>query len=144
MLKKAFLTKIDNPGALARTVEILLDRYNKRVYPVEENGKRYLPLRFVSDCLRAKLSYDNETGLITINYKDSIISILNGVITVDGSVYSADVPPRIYENRCYLSVKTLADIFNTNMYYDDKYTLITDYADVSEQDFNVLTALLEE
>lgn len=144
LLKKAFLTKIDEPSALARTVDILLDRYNKRVYPIEENGKRYLPLRFVSDCLRAKLSYDSATGLTTINYKDRNISISNDVITVDGSVYSADTVPRIYENRCYLSVKTLADVFNTNMYYDDKYTLFTDYADVTEQDFNVLTALLEE
>lgn len=144
LLKKAFLTKIDEPGALARTVEILIDRYNKRVYPMEEEGKRYLSLRFVSDCLRAKLSYDNATGLITINHNDRIISILNGVITVNGNVYSPDAAPRIYENRCYLSVKTLADIFNTNMYYDDKYTLLTDYADVTEQDFNVLTALLEE
>ena len=145
LLRSSYLTKLNSQKSMAYSIGVLVDRYNNTVCPIEKNGMRYLPLRFVADCFHAKIEYDEASKEITVIHKGRNIMISEtGEITIDGTTYQTDAPMMMLEGRCFLSIKTLADILNTNVYYDKNYTLVTDFYDVTEEDFRLLTQHMED
>ena len=81
------------------------------VAPVIKNSRTMLPARFVAENLGAKVSWDEEKGLVTITGKDVTILLTIGSdkATVNGKEVSLDSPAFIENSRTYTPVRFIAE-----------------------------------
>jgi carboxyl-terminal processing protease len=80
--------------------------------PFIENGRTYIPLRFVSESLGLTVQWQQETGEILVHQAGGAIVFTPGSSTVlkGGKEYSFDAPVIMRNNRSYLPVRFLLEL----------------------------------
>ncbi len=88
--------------------------------PLIHNGRTLVPLRFFSDAFGAEVEYDTRTRGITIRFQDKTISmqIGNHTVIVNGRQLRLDVPPWLIENRTFIPLRAISEIFGAEIEWD--------------------------
>jgi spore germination protein len=77
------------------------------------NGHTMVPLRFVieDEALQGSVGWDGNSGKVTISCrgKDFEFKIGSPTVLINGTSFSLDVPPYIYQDRTYLPLRFLAE-----------------------------------
>ena len=92
------------------------------VAPVIKNSRTMLPARFVAENLGAKVSWDEEKGLVTVTGKDVtiLLTIDSDKATVNGKEVSLDSPAFIENDRTYTPVRFIAEALGAKVEWLEK------------------------
>ena len=81
------------------------------VAPVLRNDRTMMPIRFVAESLGAKVEWDPNFRIVTVNSgkKQVIIHIGSDIAYVNGAIYNLDSPAYIENDRTYVPVRFVSE-----------------------------------
>lgn len=81
------------------------------VAPVLRNDRTMMPIRFVAESLGAKVEWDPDFRIVTVNSgkKQVIIHINSDIAYVNGAIYNLDSPAYIENDRTYVPVRFVSE-----------------------------------
>ncbi|MBQ7951074.1 MAG: hypothetical protein IJ278_05080 [Clostridia bacterium] len=91
------------------------------VAPVIVDGRTLVPVRIISENLKAKVDWNAEAREVTVS-KDGtniVLGIDYPFVTVNGETEAIDVAPQIIDNRTMVPIRFLSEKFNLEVLWDD-------------------------
>lgn len=85
-----------------------------------------VPIRFVSEAMKADVTWNgNEQEVTIVKGNDTIIShILSSKATLNGVMYTFDIPAMIKEDRTFVPLRFISELLNCDVEWDgDTYTV---------------------
>ncbi|NHM28128.1 copper amine oxidase N-terminal domain-containing protein [Desulfofundulus sp. TPOSR] len=100
-------------------------RVGDRVFDMDaeaftENGRTYVPVRYLGDALGAEIKWDGATQTVTL-VKDNVtvkLVVGNKAINVNDQPKQMDVAPLVRGGRTYLPARYVAEVFGYRMGWD--------------------------
>ncbi len=95
--------------------------YQMDAAPYIENGRAYVPLRYLADALKLGLTWDSATQAIKLSNGEQALTMVIGAkqITIGGDQQEVlNYPPVIKDGRTYLLAQLLAAYLNYNVAWD--------------------------
>ncbi len=88
--------------------------------PVIKYGRTLIPVRAITNGLKAQLEWDKETGTITITKDDITIVLTMGssVATVNGKEVELGAPADVINNRTYVPIRFIAETLKQKVDWD--------------------------
>lgn len=127
ILKSSVILKVDSPYASCYGTQKMLDESNKEVKAVVRDGRTLVPVRFLAENYGAKVSYNETTQSVFIQYHEKTCQIkLNDTqMMIDGQPFLLDVPAATIEDRTMLPLRVVAEnILGKIVHYDEANELI--------------------
>lgn len=95
--------------------------------PIVLNGTTYVPVRFVSDAMGAKLLFNGNTGQVTVLRGNKLMEMTLGQkdLILNGVLQSSEVAPIIRNNRTLIPVRLFSEKLGLKVGYDSKVKKIT-------------------
>ncbi|RCW44828.1 stalk domain-containing protein [Paenibacillus prosopidis] len=95
--------------------------------PIIFNGTTYVPVRFVSDAMGAKLLFNGNTGQITVLRGNKLMEMTLGKkdLILNGVLQSSDITPIVRNNRTLIPVRLFSEKLGLKVGYDPKLKKIT-------------------
>lgn len=86
-----------------------------------------VPIRFVSEAMKADVSWNGDEQKVTIvKGKDTIIShILSSKATLNGVMYTFDVPAMIKEDRTFVPLRFISEMLNCDVDWNEETYTVT-------------------
>lgn len=97
------------------------------VKPVTENGRTLVPIRAISESLKAEVTWDNATAIATIKKGETVIELRPGFdeAKVNGKTVKLDVPAMAVNGRIMVPLRFLSESFIAKVGYDSATKIIT-------------------
>ncbi len=97
------------------------------VDPVIENGRTLVPLRAIFEALGATVDWDDSTRTVTASKGSTkiVLTIGSNQATVNGKVYTLEVPARIINNRTLVPLRFIGEAFEEQVDWDGSTSTIT-------------------
>ena len=90
--------------------------------PVINSGRTYAPIRAIADSLGAeRVEWDNGTARVEIDNKVVTVSIGSKTAYVNGSAITMHGAAFIRNNRTFIPIRAMSDIFGAEVNWDDEY-----------------------
>jgi hypothetical protein len=121
-----------------------IDTTNSEVAPIVENGRTFVPLRFIGESLGAEVSWDGPTQTATLTTSDKTISLVIGKSTmiVNDKVIAIDAPAQIKNGRTLLPLRAISEALDQYVYYQKGFISIG--SEVHSYSQSERAALLDE
>lgn len=126
-LGNAVILLKDCPNAIVLGEVRPIDRDNVNVAPVIQNDYTLIPIRFVSESFGAQVSWDAaaETAHIISNNDEEIsFKIGEGKYKIDDKNMRLQTPAVIINDRTYVPLRVISEIFNKKLYWDEKGLIV--------------------
>lgn len=101
------------------------------VAPFIENGRTYLPIRYVAEALGVEdenIIWDGNNQEVTLRTWNNVVNLKvgsNKLIFNNNEIIDMDVVPVIRDNRVFLPLRPIAETLNFNVYWDEAGQIIT-------------------
>jgi len=121
--------KVDNPNAYAMGKKTYVDTANLDIKPIVQNGRTLVPVRFISENIGAKVSWNDATQTVGITTEAKYITLQLGSdqMIVDGNAVTLDVPAQEIGGRTLIPLRALVEALGKQVFWDDRgLILITD------------------
>ncbi len=147
-LEESIVLQIANSTAMVNGSLVKIDPKDNRVTPLLWGNKTLLPVRFVSENLGAKVSFDNSTGIdiVTVVQGDKTIVMELGKneIMINGTAQAVEEPAQIIGDRTFLPVRDLCEALGMSVYWgDSEVIVITEKAyDFTDADIQLILGKL--
>lgn len=95
----------------------VISSYGMEAAPFISEGRTYIPLRYVANAVGADVNWNqaNQTASFSKDGLAAYVKLNNNVINLNnGNVVRMDVSPRIVNNRIFVPVRFISDIFGGN------------------------------
>ncbi|GGG06111.1 hypothetical protein GCM10010912_58440 [Paenibacillus albidus] len=94
--------------------------------PYSEDNRVMIPIRFVSEALGAKVSYNKER-VVTIEQgtKKITMKVNSDTVTVDSVIKKLDVPARLQQNRTYVPLRFVSEALGAGVGWNQQKHLVT-------------------
>ncbi len=91
--------------------------------PYLYKDRTLVPIRFISEAMGADVSWNSGEQEVTIvKGKDTIIThILSSRATLNGVLYTFDVPAMIKADRTFVPLRFIAELLNCDVEWNEKY-----------------------
>ena len=91
-----------------------------------ENMRTYVPLRFISENLGFVVDYNEDSKEISINNKDSSISMKLGedVYTLNGEEKTMDVKPIIIDDKTYVPIRFVVEGLGFEVEWHEEFKVV--------------------
>jgi hypothetical protein len=146
-LKGTVMLFTGSPNAYADRKPIAIDPVNPNAAPFIENGRTYVPLRFVSESLSADAGWDENGQKVTVSIDGTVIEMTIDVLeyNLNGSRNSLDAPPLLRDGRTYVPIRVIAESFGKEVFWDDSgLIIISEIKDIlSEGEKEQINLLIE-
>lgn len=98
-IAQTMILVIDNPAAVVEGVRKPIYADEPSVAPYLDNGRTFVPVRFLSEQMNARVEWDNATETVTISKNGRVVKMQVGssTYTIDGQTRQMDVPA-MYKN----------------------------------------------
>lgn len=98
--------------------------------PYIKGGRTVIPVRAIMEELGASVSYDQETGSVTVSKDgiDIVFTINSKTVYVDGVIKELDAEAEITNQRTYVPLRFIAETFGLDVSYDEE----TETIDIEE------------
>lgn len=92
-----------------------------------ENGRTYIPVRYLGDALGAQVEWNTATKTVTLKKGDVVVKLVigNKAVYVNDAVKQADAAPVIRSNRTYLPARCVAEAFGYTITWDATIQTVT-------------------
>lgn len=104
-----------------------IDIDNLDVKAFSQNGRSFVPVRFVSEALGAKVAWNQKDNEVQIE-KDIIkikLNINNKIMKVNDKEILMDVAPTIKEKRTFIPLRYMANALEMNIFYQEGLIVIS-------------------
>ena len=140
--------QIDNYAAVSDSLLKWIDKDNKDVMPFIKDNRTMVPLRFISEELNSKVSYNNDTQEITIENMKTVLVFKIGSLTYtdDGLKKSLDTAPVIVNDRTFVPLRAVSEALDKSVSWldGDKIVVITAKEYPWAEDNKIEKELLQE
>ncbi len=136
-LSEAVILYIGSSDSYVNTVKTKIDADNKKIVPIVKNGRTLVPVRFISESLKAAVDWDSSTSIVTIKLGENTALLKPGknIMALNNNPVELDVPPEIIEGRTYLPLRRLVeDVLDKNIFYDRNVIIISEKDKVFDKD----------
>ena len=118
--------KIGSPMAFNGKSLALVDSENQGIFPFVNEGNTYVPLRFISEGLGAKIKWDAEKKAVMVDEKSThIIMPIDALqITVNGKDKSVKTAAQMYDGRVFVPLRELSNAIGYHVFYENESGLI--------------------
>ncbi len=109
----------NGPYARAFDKEVKLDNNNLNVKPITRKSRMLVPAKFFAENFNARIHWDgkNRTAFIITDTKQIQITANKNYIIVNGKQQAIEVPAELYQDRMYLPLKVISELFGQKIYY---------------------------
>lgn len=146
-LKKSFIiamtaaTLFSGSVFAARNIKIFVNgnEIKSDVAPFIKDSRTLVPIRFISESLKYKVSWDEKNRVVSID-KDGLdlkLKIDSKDVKINNVNKTTDVAPIIKDNRTFVPIRFISENFGLNVNWDDKTSTVT--IDNSKYDLSSLT-----
>ena len=120
-LKGSVVLYIGMPEAYVNGIKSKIDAGNSTVSPIIKNDKTLVPVRFISEGLKAKVDWDAATSGVKITSGDRIVNMTLGSnkYLVDGKEYTLEVPAQEIEGRTMIPLRAMAEALDKKVFWND-------------------------
>ena len=105
-----------------------VNTFKMDVAPFIDNSRTYVPLRYVATAIGADVKWDQNTQTATFN-RDGIIANVRlkdkNININNGSVVQMDVMPKLVQNRIFVPIRFVSDIFGNDLNWDQATQTVT-------------------
>jgi len=107
-----------------------IDSSNTRIVAFAEKGRTFVPVRFVSEGLGAKVAWNEASQSATISSNKTTVKLSVGkkIIYVNNGKVEMDVSAIKKEGRTFIPIKYIAKALNYNIFYDDSLIILSSSA----------------
>lgn len=100
-------------------------KHNMDAAPYIENGRTFVPVRYLGDSLNAETNYDS--GIVTVSKagKEVQLTIGQKALQVDGANRNMDVAPVVKNGRTYLPARYVAEAFGYEVGFANNTVTVT-------------------
>jgi len=90
--------------------------------PFIEEGRTYVPLRFLCEALGGEVEYDDETKDITIKVDSTELNMNpdTNIAKVNGEEVELEVKPMIVNGRTYVPLRAVSELTGKQVFWDDR------------------------
>lgn len=120
---------INTPNAYSKGTKTYVDTANREVFPVIQNDRTLVPVRFISENFGADVGWDDATRTVTVDYEGKHISMQLGSdkMIVNGNEQTLDVAAQVLNDRTVIPLRALVESLGKSVFWDDRgLILITD------------------
>lgn len=131
-LDGAIVLSIGSNGALVDGEKTDIDPNNTAVTPIAINGTTLVPVRFVSESLKADVAWDSSSGRVDIT-KDGIkISFTVGQLDylLNNETKTLLTEPKLLNNRVLVPLRAIAEGFGKKVFYNRGLIIISDIENI--------------
>ncbi len=136
-LSEAVILYIGSSDSYVNTVKTKIDVDNKKIVPIVKSGRTLVPVRFISESLKAAVDWDSSTSIVTIKLGENTALLKPGknIMALNNNPVELDVSPEIIEGRTYLPLRRLVeDVLDKNIFYDRNVIIISEKDKVFDKD----------
>ncbi|NLL05403.1 MAG: hypothetical protein GX270_06360 [Clostridiaceae bacterium] len=136
-LSETVILYIGSSDSYVNNVKTKIDADNKKIVPIIKNGRTLVPVRFISESLKADVDWDSTTSIVTIKLGENIALLKPGrnIMALNNNPVELDVPPEIIDGRTYLPLRRLVeDVLDKNIFYDRNVIIISEKDKVFDKD----------
>ena len=129
--------ELEKDGGVPVCIRINGSYIKSDVLPVIENGTTFVPIRFISEALGSKITYDDKNRLVNINFRDNAITIPIGshIISINNSDYTLSHPAFIKNGRTMIPLRIISETFGADVNWDSVYYIV----DITHDEISVNT-----
>jgi cysteinyl-tRNA synthetase, unknown class len=116
---------INNNNALVNGEKTSID-VNQFVRPYIKNNRTLIPVRFLTESLKASINWHSEDAMVEITYNSKSICMYldKNLITVNGNSIVSDVYPEISQGRTFIPVRLVCEFFDKNVFWDNGLIIV--------------------
>ena len=145
-LNDAIVLSVGSNAALIGGQKTKIDPNDTAVTPVVENGTTLVPIRFVSESLKADVVWDDATKQVTVSAGNvkMIYTVGSTTYTLNGVSKELLAAPRNANGRVLVPLRAISEGFGKQVFYDRGLIIISDIKDIynPEQDRDALDAVM--
>lgn len=115
----AIALAIGKPVSYVDWKRVVIDGENIDVVPFIKDNKTYVPLRFLSENLGATVEWKDSKAYVDYNGTEYVFENGNTTITADGEAIELESPMIIENNRIFLPLRDVSELFGKEVFWDD-------------------------
>ena len=161
LLEGAVAMLVDSPSAYVDLVKTQIDIKDSERVPVIKENRTLIPVRFATEALGVKVSWNEADRKVNISGKDKeiVMTIDSKMALVNGETKELATSPQIINNMTYLPARSLGELLDYNViYYEglivlapkgnpniseekemlEKLKDIIYYEDISEREYDIM------
>lgn len=91
-----------------------------------EDGRTFVPIRFVAEALGAQVDWNQSTQTVGINYNNNNISMIinSNTATINNKTSTLDLAPSLYADRAYVPIRFIAETLNCSVSWNGSSSTI--------------------
>ncbi|MCX7745830.1 MAG: stalk domain-containing protein [Clostridia bacterium] len=135
-LKGAIILYVGSSTAYINSEKTKIDVNDFDIKPVIRNGRTLLPIRFVSEKLGAKVSWNGDSGtaVISLGAKTAVLKPGENKMTVNSKQMVLDVPAQVINNRIFIPLRRLVeDVLDKKIFYKNGVIIVSDYENIIDE-----------
>ncbi|MEG1577609.1 MAG: stalk domain-containing protein [Oscillospiraceae bacterium] len=119
-LRGTIILQIDNYAAAADGALVRIDPTNKAVVPLLQEGRTYVPIRFIAEYFGAQVHWESATRSAVIEQGGKVIKmpIDSKTFTVDGVKKTMDAAAQLREGRTMVPIRFVAEALGKAVEWD--------------------------
>ncbi|QGU00455.1 hypothetical protein SYNTR_1861 [Candidatus Syntrophocurvum alkaliphilum] len=125
---RTMLLQVGSPYAKINDEFVLIDPENSNIRPVIIESRTLVPIRFISESLKFEVDWKEDERKAILAKDDMSITCRpdSSVIKVDNEKLSLDVPAKIMNDRLYVPLRAISEIFDNNVSYLNRLIKVTE------------------
>lgn len=148
-LKNSIVLAINSPVVIINEKQFLIDEKDTTLVPMVEDGKVYIPVKILETAFGANINFYKDTKETIVRlYNKAIIFKNNGtsIEVIDNTseeTIDIDAEPKIINDRFYIPLRSFADIFKKEVFYNDDLIIISNIENLFDpiEELNILQEL---
>ena len=125
-IKNTVVLSVDKAGAYVKGEKTQVDTENDMVFPIVENSRTLVPVRFISEAFNADVKWDEQSQKVTVNLDGKAIEMQmdSNILKVNGNETIMDATPVMHEDRVLIPLRALVEALGKQVFWDDKGLII--------------------
>lgn len=121
LTRKYIVMALNNPTAYAKGNRLAIDPDNEEIVPLIVNDKTLVPIRFITEALGAKVTWNEQTSAATIKLNGSRVIIKEGsdTIRIEQESLKLQTPAQTINDRMYVPLRDVSEAFGLDCYWAD-------------------------
>lgn len=121
-IKDTVILQIGNPAAAVEGKLSRIDTANDKVMPFVKNQRTYVPLAFLSERLKAEVSWDGIKEEVTVKKDGTVIIVPVGAdyYLLNGTKYPQDAPAEVTNQRTFVPIAFIGRALGRDVFWEPK------------------------
>nr|WP_317357094.1 stalk domain-containing protein [uncultured Tyzzerella sp.] len=148
-LKNSVVLAINSPVVIINEKQFLIDEKDSILVPTIEDGKVYIPVKLLETAFGANINFSKQTKETIVRLDNKAIIFANNgtsIQIIDNTseeTINVDEEAKIINDRFYIPLRSFADIFDKEIFYNNDLIIISNMANLFDpiEEINTLEEL---